>query len=104
MKKEQLTKAQRLAQRRMGEIIREAEDRRAKRANARQVDGTHYMKYGDVQPWDMFVPWGLNGFQCEVLKLTVRYRDKNGVKDLQKAIHYLEKLIEVENERATKEV
>jgi hypothetical protein len=70
-----------------------------KRANERQVDGGHYVKYGEIQPWDTWIPWNLNGFQCEVLKLVVRYRDKNGVKDLQKAIHYLEKLIEIENGR-----
>lgn len=65
-------------------------------ANTRQVDGGHYLKYGAIQPWDCFIPWNLNGFQSEVLKLVVRYRDKNGVKDLQKAVHYLEKLIELE--------
>lgn len=68
-------------------------------ANQRQVDGKHYVKYGDIQPWDTWIPWELNGFQSEVQKLVVRYKDKNGIKDLEKAIHYLEKLIEIEKQR-----
>lgn len=33
-----------------------------------------------------------------VLKYMIRYRDKGGVEDLKKARHYLDKLIEVEEE------
>lgn len=72
------------------------------RANDRQVDGNHYNKFGNLQPWDMFLHWNLNGFQAEVVKLIVRYRDKNGLKDLEKAKHYIEKLIELETERGMK--
>lgn len=32
-----------------------------------------------------------------VVKYIARYRDKNGVEDLKKARHYLDKLIEIEN-------
>jgi hypothetical protein len=67
----------------------------ASKANQRQVGGMHYKKYG-LQPWDMWIPWELNGFQAEVVKLVVRYKDKNGIQDLEKARHYLEKLIEIE--------
>jgi len=69
-------------------------------ANEIQVGGDHYCKYGDLQPWDTWVPWNLNGFQCNIIKYTVRYRDKDGLKDLEKARHYLDKLIEVERARA----
>lgn len=68
----------------------------ARRANERQVGGGHYQKYGELQPWDVFFPWNLNGFQAAILKHVVRYRDKNGLEDLQKARHYLDKLIELE--------
>lgn len=33
-----------------------------------------------------------------VVKYIARYRDKNGVEDLKKAQHYLDKLIEIEND------
>lgn len=66
------------------------------KANDRQVGGDHYKHNGDFQPWDAWWYWHLNPFQAEILKLTVRYQQKNGVEDLRKAIHYLEKLIELE--------
>jgi len=68
----------------------------------KQVGGTHYGKYGNQQPWDMFIPWNLNGFQSEIVTHVVRYRDKNGIQDLEKAKHYIEKLIEVEKARGMK--
>ena len=37
--------------------------------------------------------------QGNVIKYLCRYRDKNGVEDLRKARHYLDKLIEVECEQ-----
>lgn len=67
-------------------------------ANDEQVGGGHYKKY-PVQPWDLFIPWNLNGFQAHIIPYIVRYRDKGGVEDLKKARHFLDKLIEVEEER-----
>ena len=68
-------------------------------ANERQIAGEHYKKYGELQPWDVWMPWNLNGFQAVILKHLVRYKDKNGVEDLLKARHYLDKLIEEETKR-----
>ena len=68
-------------------------------ANAVQVGGTHYKALGDIQPWDMYWHWNLNAFQASILKYVVRYRDKEGVQDLEKARHYIDKLIELENEK-----
>lgn len=68
----------------------------AKGANGVQVGGDHYRKYGALQPWDTWLPWNLNGFQAAILKYVVRYRDKEGVEDLKKARHFLDKLIELE--------
>lgn len=70
-----------------------------RRANDMQVDGDHYRKLGNLQPWDTWVPWQLNPFQGEIQKLVVRYASKNGIRDLQKAKHYIDKLIEVEMSR-----
>lgn len=69
-----------------------------RRANDTQVGGTHYMKHGNFQPWDAWWLWKLNAFQGAIIKYVVRYRDKNGLQDLEKAGHYLEKLIECERE------
>lgn len=68
-------------------------------ANERQVGGEHYHKYGQLQPWDLWTLWNLNPFQASILKHVVRYRDKNGIQDLEKALHYLEKLIELERNK-----
>lgn len=70
------------------------------RANDRQVAGEHYMKYGGLQPWDVWWLWNLNPFQAAIVKHVVRYRDKLGLTDLEKAKHYLEKLIELEKDKA----
>lgn len=72
------------------------------RANTMQVGGDHYRKYGELQPWDTWLPWNLNGFQAAILKYVVRYRDKEGVEDLRKARHFLDKLIELEEANAKK--
>lgn len=67
-----------------------------RRANDTQVGGTHYVRHGEFQPWDAWWLWRLNAFQGAVVKYVVRYREKGGVEDLRKAVHYLEKLIECE--------
>jgi hypothetical protein len=71
----------------------------ALKVNDIQVGGDHYKKYGDLQPWDIWTLWNLNPFQAAILKYVVRYRDKEGVKDLEKAKHFLDKLIEVEGKK-----
>ena len=68
-------------------------------ANDNQVGGTHYKDVppGEEQHWDMM--WRLYGeawFVGNVTKYVLRYRKKNGVEDLKKARHYLDKLIELE--------
>lgn len=69
---------------------------RQAQANDTQVGGRHYNKLGEFQVWDAWWHWNLNPFQAVILKYVVRYRDKGGVEDLRKAIHYIEKLIELE--------
>lgn len=69
-------------------------------ANKRQVGGNHYEKL-KIQPWDAMQAWSTHDEFCAYLKLTaIKYlaRDKNGLEDVQKAAHYLEKLIEVTRE------
>lgn len=55
----------------------------------RQVGGNHYQGFG-IQPIEYILANGLDFCQGNVVKLVTRYRDKGGIEDLDKAIHYLE--------------
>lgn len=69
-------------------------------ANDKQIGGNHYKKGGE-EHWDR--QWRLYGrgyFVGCITKYVERYHEKNGVQDLQKAQHFLEKLIELENRAA----
>lgn len=64
-----------------------------------QVGGDHYVTKL-VQPWDAMKAWMSHeefaGFlRGNVIKYIARYKDKGGLDDLQKARHYLDKLIEI---------
>ena len=67
-------------------------------ANAKQVSGKHY-KEKTIQPWDYIYANNLGYFEGNCVKYVSRWRDKGGIADLEKAIHYLEKLIELENNK-----
>jgi hypothetical protein len=61
-------------------------------ASERQVGGDHY---GDeLQPIDVIDAWGLDFYEGSALKYLARHRKKNGREDIEKAIHYLELLLE----------
>lgn len=64
-----------------------------KAAKLQQVGGSHYIKYA-IQPWDIIDCYGLSFYEGSALKYLLRYRDKNGIEDLRKARHYIDKLIE----------
>lgn len=63
-------------------------------ANEKQVGGSHY-KDNAIQPWDYIVRNEIGYLEGNVIKYVSRWKDKGGVADLEKAKHYLEKLIEV---------
>ena len=67
-------------------------------ANEKQIAGKHYVCQ-TIQAWDYIVSNNIGFLEGNVIKYVSRYKSKNGVEDLKKAMHYLEKLIEVENER-----
>lgn len=58
----------------------------------KQIGGDHYSKR-TIQPWDIIDEYGLNYYEGNVIKYVLRHRDKNGIEDLRKASHYLEKII-----------
>jgi len=64
-----------------------------------QVGGEHYTSKS-VQPWQAMESWmseeQFKGFlRGNVIKYVARYDEKGGKTDLQKAKHYLDKLIEM---------
>lgn len=60
--------------------------------NEKQVGGDHYKIA--IQPWDYIIANNLGYLEGNVIKYVSRHAKKNGVQDLEKAKHYLEKLIE----------
>ena len=67
-------------------------------SGTRQVGGNHYRKNG-IQPWDYVVAHDFDFWQGNILKYITRWRDKGGVEDLKKARHYLDKYIELQEEK-----
>ena len=63
-----------------------------------QIGGEHYKKYA-IQPVEYIQANGLGYFEGNVVKYVTRWRDKGGSADLQKAQHYLQLLIELEERR-----
>lgn len=64
-------------------------------ANDKQVGGEHYNDGAPMQHWDMVALFKLDYFQGNITKYLFRWRKKNGIEDLKKAQHYLEKYIEL---------
>ena len=67
-------------------------------ANDKQVDGNHYKS--TIQHWDYVIANELDYFQAQITKYVTRWKKKNGIKDLEKAQHFLEKYIEVEKNKS----
>ena len=62
----------------------------------KQVAGTHY-KDLPIQPVEYIYANAIGYFEGNVIKYVSRWRAKNGIADLEKAKHYIELLIELEN-------
>lgn len=59
--------------------------------NERQVGGSHYKT--SVEHWDFVESQGMGYLEGCATKYVTRWRKKDGFKDLEKALHYVEKLI-----------
>ena len=66
------------------------------KANDVQVGGTHYRS--PIQHWDFVVANDLDYFQGQITKYVTRWRKKNGIDDLYKARHFLQKYIEIKEQ------
>ena len=74
-----------------------------RKANAKQVGGEHYKNMG-VEVWDVVDTWPLDQrigyYRGNALKYTMRMGSKDAsAQEIEKGIHYLEKLIEVLEEQ-----
>lgn len=56
-----------------------------------QIGGDHY-KTMAIQPMELSMKNGLDACQHTAIKYIMRFRDKNGIEDLDKAIHCIEML------------
>ena len=63
-----------------------------------QVAGDHYKKQA-IQPVEYIHANGIGFFEGNVIKYVTRWRDKGGIKDLEKAKHYIDLLIELEGRK-----
>jgi len=60
--------------------------------NSYQVGGSHYARGGDCQHWDWIERNGMGYLEGCATKYVSRWRFKNGVQDLHKALHYVAKI------------
>lgn len=63
-------------------------------ANERQVGGNHYKGAGE-EHWDRVARLKLDYFQGQITKYVERWKLKNGIEDLLKAQHFMQKYIEL---------
>ena len=62
-----------------------------------QIGGSHYSEMA-IQPIEFIHKNNLSFIQGNVIKYVCRYKSKGGIEDLQKAKHYIDLLIELEEE------
>jgi len=65
----------------------------------KQVSGNHYKDKG-IQPIIYIHANNLGFCEGNVVKYVTRWREKGGVADLRKAIHYIELLIQLETKQS----
>ncbi len=62
-------------------------------ASSKQIGGNHY-KDMPIQPSEYITKNGLGWYEGNAIKYITRYKTKGGKQDIEKAIHYLELLLE----------
>lgn len=63
-------------------------------ANEHQVGGSHYKNAEQFEHWDLCLAVGMGYLEGNATKYVSRWRKKAGLQDLQKALHYVDKLLE----------
>ena len=64
----------------------------------KQIGGSHYKSFS-IEPWTFIQENNLNPFQANIIRYTCRYKNKGGIQDLEKIIHYCEMEIEFMNKK-----
>jgi hypothetical protein len=64
----------------------------------KQVGGSHYKSLA-IQPVEYCQKNKLSFCESSAIKYITRWRSKNGLEDIKKAIHFLEMLLEIEGEK-----
>jgi len=59
----------------------------------KQIGGNHYLKY-KIQPIEFIIKNNIGFVEGNILKYILRFKEKGGVQDLEKAKHYIELLID----------
>jgi len=59
----------------------------------KQVGGSHYKKY-KIQPVEFIVKNNIGFCEGNIIKYILRFKEKGGAEDLEKAKHYIELLID----------
>ena len=67
------------------------------KASETQIGGSHYSEMA-IQPTEFIHKNGLSFIQGNIIKYVCRYKSKGGIEDLNKAKHYIDLLIEFEEE------
>lgn len=60
-----------------------------------QVGGAHYRNFA-IQPFEFITKNNIPYAEANVIKYVCRHRNKNGRQDLEKAVHYLQLLMDAE--------
>lgn len=64
----------------------------------KQIGGNHYKHY-KIQPAAFCEMNNIPFIEGSIIKYACRWRDKNGIEDLKKIIHYAEILIDLSNNK-----
>lgn len=64
------------------------------KANDFMHGGSHYKRH-KFETWDVILDWELGYLDGNAVKYLSRWKEKGGRTDILKAIHYLQKLLEV---------
>jgi len=59
----------------------------------KQVGGNHYKNY-KIQPAEFIIKNNIGFCEGNIIKYVLRFKEKGGVQDLEKAKHYIELLID----------
>ena len=67
-----------------------------------QIGGSHYKSFV-IEPWTFIQENQLNPFQANVIRYACRYKNKGGIQDLEKIIHYCEMEIDFMKKKEKRE-